>query len=194
MWAQAFRAWVFQKALPFWEKQGVDAVGGGFCEHLRLDGVAAGVPFKRLRVQARQTYVFSHAALLGYSGGLDVAHKGYEFMSRHGQLSGGAWARRMGREGGVIDSTADLYDLAFVLFAIAWYVRAGGTRDALQQAETTLDWIEANLSHPLGGFLNTLPVEAARGSRTLTCTCSKRCSRCMRPAVSGGICGWPMTS
>jgi mannose/cellobiose epimerase-like protein (N-acyl-D-glucosamine 2-epimerase family) len=160
LWSQAFRAWMFDKALPYWSERGLDGAGRGFCEHLRLDGAGAHVPYKRLRVQARQIYVFSHAALLGWSRGTDVAERGYDFICSHALLSTGAWARKLGRHGGVLDTTADLYDLAFVLFALAWYARASGRKEVLGHAEETLDRIEKEMAHPLGGFYQTLPVES----------------------------------
>jgi len=156
----AFRAWMFEKALPFWAQRGVDATPGlGFCEHLRLDGEVAAVPYKRLRVQARQIYVFSHASLLGWHGGLAVARAGYDFIHRYGKLPGGTWARKLGHDGAVLESAADLYDLAFVLFALAWYARASASQEALELADKTLEWIVAQMRHPQGGFYNTLPVE-----------------------------------
>jgi mannose/cellobiose epimerase-like protein (N-acyl-D-glucosamine 2-epimerase family) len=162
LWSEAFRVWTFEKALPFWAVRGVDATPGrGFCEHLLLDGAAADVPYKRLRVQARQIYVFSHASLLGWSGGLAVAKVGYDFIVRHGRLSNGAWARRLGCDGAVLDTAADLYDLAFILFALAWYARASASQEALDLATDTLEWVLAEMRHPSGGFYNVLPHEPA---------------------------------
>jgi mannose/cellobiose epimerase-like protein (N-acyl-D-glucosamine 2-epimerase family) len=160
VWAQSFRSWAFGQALPFWARVGVDVIpGSGFCEHLRLDGVAADVPYKRVRVQARQIYVFSHAFLLGWRRGLAIATSGYDFIRSHALLPTGAWVRKLSRDGGVLDSSADLYDLAFVLFALAWYARASGSEEALSLANRTLDWITTEMRHPQGGFHNALPIE-----------------------------------
>src|ERR1700759_5420609 len=86
-------SWMFDRALPFWSVNGVDSADGaplGFCAHLDLDGSPATVAYKRVRVQARQVYVFSHAALLGWSEGLSVARRGFDFMQGHGALPSGA--------------------------------------------------------------------------------------------------------
>lgn len=155
----ALRAWLFDHALPFWAQAGRDGPGLGFHEHLTLDGRPAEVPFKRVRVQARQVHVFSHAALLGWQGGLDAARHGYAFMVAHGSREDGAWVRAMGRHGGVLDPAADLYDLAFVLFALAWYARASGEAEPLARARRTLDWVRATMAAPAGGFHNAWPVE-----------------------------------
>lgn len=61
------RQWLVQSALPLWARAGIDGEHGGFVERLMLDGRPdLSVP-KRLRVQARQIYVFAHAKLLGLS-------------------------------------------------------------------------------------------------------------------------------
>ncbi|HEY2661469.1 MAG TPA: AGE family epimerase/isomerase [Caulobacteraceae bacterium] len=143
------RRWMFDRALPFWSTTGRDG-RWGFVEHLTLDGTRAQVDYKRLRVQARQVYVYSHASLMGYAPGLAVAEAGWTFMKEHGWLEEGGWARRLGREGGIVDPTIDLYDQAFALFAIGWWVRASGDISALEWADRTLDAIDARLGRPDG--------------------------------------------
>jgi mannose/cellobiose epimerase-like protein (N-acyl-D-glucosamine 2-epimerase family) len=157
--AARFRGWMFDQALPFWAREGRDAPGLGFHETLRLDGVSADSPFKRMRVQARQLYSYAHAAMMGWTGGLEVARAGYDFIIAHGWRSDGGWAKLLGPSGGVVDDTADLYDNAFVLFALAWYARASGSDEALARARRTLDWILASMGVAAhGGFENTIPV------------------------------------
>jgi mannose/cellobiose epimerase-like protein (N-acyl-D-glucosamine 2-epimerase family) len=150
----AARAWMFERALPFWGREGVDG-GFGFAEHLTLDARRADVPYKRLRVQARQVYVFSHASLLGYDEGVATAERGWRFVLEHAWLEDGGWASRLGREGGITDPTLDLYDQAFALHAIAWWVRATGDEDALAWVDRTLDAVDRRLANPSGpGWLS----------------------------------------
>ena len=159
------RHWLMQVALPFWADRGVDRECGGFTEHLLLDGSVAPVDFKRVRVLARQIYVFSHASLLGFPGAADLARHGYEFLTRNAWLGpDGGWARRLDRRGRVIDPTPDLYDLAFVLFALGWYRRATGEEESLGWSLRTLDFIETHMRAPQGGpgFLHE---KAAQGPR-----------------------------
>ncbi len=155
-----FRHWMLNDALPVWASTGHDGPGLGFSEQFQLDGSPSPVGFKRMRVQARQIYVFSHAQILGWTGGAALATDAHAFITRHGLRDDGAWVRTMGRAGGVLDATADLYDLAFVLFALAWYARASGESQPLAQARRTAEWIRANMGAALGGgYYNTLPVE-----------------------------------
>ena len=159
---QTSQNWVFDTALPFWASAGVDRVSGGFVEHLALDGKDGGAPFKRVRAQARQIYVFSHAALLGWEEGRSIADYGWRFLNQHGRREDGAWIRRMGRSGGVLDATCDAYDMAFVLFAHAWYYRLTGDPAVIESALETVDLLDRLLADPAGrGWL------AAEGSEGL---------------------------
>ncbi len=158
--AQArFRRWMFDDALPVWAQVGRDAPGLGFREHLTLGGRAADIPFKRMRVQARQIYVFSHAGLLGFAGGMDLAADALRFITVHGLREDGAWVRTLDRHGGVLDPAADLYDIAFVLFALAWFARATGEREPLRLARRTMHWVRTNMAAPQGGYHNAIPPE-----------------------------------
>lgn len=139
------RDWLFSSALPFWSTIGSDGEYG-FVEHLTLEAKPASVDYKRLRVQARQTYVFSHGHVLGFEKGLDAAANGWQFMVRHAWRDDLGWARRVGRYGGVKDGAVDLYDQAFALLAIAWWVRASGDSSALTLADRTLEVIDERLT------------------------------------------------
>lgn len=55
--------------------------------------------------------------------------------------------------GAPIDPRADLYDLAFVLLALAWHHRATGDPEAPRIAEAAMRFIETRLASPHGGFL-----------------------------------------
>ncbi|MGH6957950.1 MAG: AGE family epimerase/isomerase, partial [Caulobacteraceae bacterium] len=74
--AARLKAWLFDVALPLWWERGADLVGGGYVDRLNLDG-SVGAGERRLRVQARQAYVYALAAALGWRGPAEAA-------SRHG--------------------------------------------------------------------------------------------------------------
>ena len=161
---EAVRHWMFEEALPFWAQQGVDRVFGGYVEQLRLDGSDAAVDFKRVRVICRQIYVFSHAALLGRSDGGDLAQHGYEYLiEKAWQGPDRGWARLLDRQGRLNDTTADLYDHAFVLFALGWYFRLTKDADVLRWVRRTLDFMDMRMRHPDGrGYLTEVPASGHR--------------------------------
>jgi mannose/cellobiose epimerase-like protein (N-acyl-D-glucosamine 2-epimerase family) len=150
---------MFDVALPFWAERGVDSARGGFVEQLTLEGKDAEVGFKRTRVTCRQIYAFSHGFVLGWNRGKDIATPGVDYLLSKawlGETKG--FARRLTRDGGPLDPTADLYDHAFVLFAFAWHFRATSDKRSRDWMHRTLDFIEKHMRHPGGeGFMHQLP-------------------------------------
>jgi mannose/cellobiose epimerase-like protein (N-acyl-D-glucosamine 2-epimerase family) len=160
----AVRSWMFDQALPFWAVHGLDAEHGGYVEQLTLDGRDAAIDFKRTRVACRQVYVFSHAATMGWSAGAKLAEPGVSYLiERAWQGPDKGFAKLTTREGGVLDPTPDLYDLAFVLFAFSWRHKSMGDQLSLDWMHRTLDFIEQHMRHPGGlGFWHQLPPEGFR--------------------------------
>lgn len=143
--------WMFDEALPLWATVG-RTPGLGFVEKLSDSGQPVDIDFKRMRVQARQIYVYSYATILGWPG-LEAAADGLAFITQHGWLADGGWASRLGRDGGVIDATMSLYEQAFVMLALGWHARASGAHGAIDLAHHTLDAIHSKLRRAGGlGF------------------------------------------
>lgn len=161
------RDWLFRQALPLWATAGIDA-DGRFVETLDLKGRPITGQPRRTRVQARQVYVFAEAVALGWTDGEAVARRGLDALIRDARRLNGAewdglWVRTVDDSGGVIDPTPDLYDQAFVLFALAAAHRVLGDDRArplaLQTlALQTLAAIEAQMADPVhGGWQEAVP-------------------------------------
>jgi mannose-6-phosphate isomerase len=156
---QRVRAWVVDAALPLWLTRGIDGTRGGFAEALNLDGSPLPDLPKRLRVQARQIYVSSHAALLKLSpDALAAAWAGYEFMTRHGWHREGGWIHLFDPRGAVLDATRDSYDHAFALLALSWFYRATGEGSALDWIERTLHFLDTTLADGTGAYRESHPL------------------------------------
>lgn len=151
--AQNMSGWLNQVALPFWCAHGVDYTLGGYFEALDLGGSPLDVGFKRTRLTARQIYAFSHAALNGNLDAARAAEHGYHFLIKaHQGSKRGSWHRLVHPDGSILDAAQDLYDLAFVLFAIAWWYKLSGNSDSIALAKDTLENL-GDLRHPSGlGF------------------------------------------
>jgi mannose/cellobiose epimerase-like protein (N-acyl-D-glucosamine 2-epimerase family) len=139
------RAWVFGQALPLWAGMGLDRDHGGAVECLDFTGHDAARPTKRLRVQARQVYAFSHAGLLGWEGpAAQASDHCWDFLVGRGRRQDGAFVRLLERDGSVADATADAYDMAFAINACAWRIKAGDA-GALAVAHHTMDALDGLL-------------------------------------------------
>lgn len=150
------RAWLFDQALPLWAEAGVGR-DGGFHEALDFDGhPISGLP-RRTRVQARQVYVFAQGAALGWAPGRAVAQAGLERMIATCRRDDGLWRLTTDADGAPADETADLYDQAFVLFALAAAHRVLGDARALPLARQTLETIRERMTSPHGGWDEAIP-------------------------------------
>lgn len=150
--------WMRDVCLPLWADRGFDQANGGFVERFNLKTGAADAPVKRVRVQARQIYVFSHAQMLGWSDKADLALKALAFVEPAWSEQTG-WARSLTVTGELNDSTPDLYDNAFMLFALGWAFRATGEKHLADRARQSLLAIRRTLARPDGrGYLPEKPV------------------------------------
>jgi mannose/cellobiose epimerase-like protein (N-acyl-D-glucosamine 2-epimerase family) len=165
--SQAARAWLSDAALPLWGTAGVDETGA-FYERLNFDGSPDRASVRRMRVQARQLYVFAEAAVRGWwPPAAQVAEAGFAAFIRD------CWARD-GKPGFVhtlasdrspLDLKRDTYDHAFGLFALAWYYKLTREPRALSLAHEILDLLErdfADRTH--GGFIESIPAARPRRS------------------------------
>ena len=151
--------WLVGAALPRWSTTGVDRVRGGFFEKIGLDdGVPIEAP-RRARVVARQIYVFATAQKNGWLPGADrLVDHGLEFLFDRLKLPGGTFAAAVAADGTARNDAFDLYEHAFVLFALAAASRDGTRRDRLaREAEALLDGMVERWRHPRRGFEEGAP-------------------------------------
>jgi mannose/cellobiose epimerase-like protein (N-acyl-D-glucosamine 2-epimerase family) len=149
------RGWLFEAALPLWLERGADRQYGGWFDKLDQDATPLPGP-KRLRVQARQTFVFAESGRLGWSGDwAGAVEHGVAFMLAHYRRDDGLFRAAVDHSGAVLSDTADLYDQAFVLFALAAAYNALGRPDSLlTEARALLGCLHA---HPRIGFEEAAP-------------------------------------
>jgi len=142
-----------EHALPIWWARGFDHEARCFHEQLDLSGDPAPAS-RRVRVQARQTAVYAMAGRLGWQGPWrDATEAGAAVLLGRAKHPGGGVVHVLGADGAPLDSRRDLYDLAFVVFALAHAGRALEQSALIEAAEAHIAWIEAHWSHAAGGFL-----------------------------------------
>lgn len=156
--AARLESWTRDVALPFWAGQARD-LDGGWYEHLKLDKSPDADAIRRLRVQARQVYVYALADRLGwYESARDVANTTFDFMVEKGYRPDGkpGFVHLLTPKCTVHDPRRDLYDHAFYLLACANVGERGH-----QIASETMDLINSWES-PSGGWIEGDPHQLPR--------------------------------
>ncbi len=152
--AQQARSWLFEKAFPLWWSEGFDRSTGLFHERIGLDGKAVASLPRRVRVQARQTFAYAAAGRLGWVGSWrEAVAAGVAVLTGSCTGSSGGPVLTLNPDGSVADGRADLYDAAFVIFALAhasMALRDGGA--AAAKAEDMFRWVRRNWSNAAGGY------------------------------------------
>ncbi|HWN49743.1 MAG TPA: AGE family epimerase/isomerase [Xanthobacteraceae bacterium] len=154
--------WLVDHAWPLWLEHGVDWRRRAFHEYLDSASLQCRAPFRRLRVAARQTYVFSKAAQYGVPRAKEAVALGLDFLQGPARLPDGGFAWRFDLDNRPIDSTRDLYDHAFALLAFAAAAEVVGADRVHADAVVLLDYIATQFIHPAGGYRDSIPATAPR--------------------------------
>jgi mannose/cellobiose epimerase-like protein (N-acyl-D-glucosamine 2-epimerase family) len=152
--ASRLESWCKDLALPLWADRGFDPLSHSSYERLLPDGSPDRKADVRVRVQARQIFVYAFAQHMGwYSKGRALVANNLEFIERFAVHPEGGFVHLLDCEHRVIDSKRDLYDHAFFLLAYAWCHRAFGMSSALQKAAVLADYLDRSFGSALGGWL-----------------------------------------
>jgi mannose/cellobiose epimerase-like protein (N-acyl-D-glucosamine 2-epimerase family) len=149
------RRFLVDEFLRLWSERAIDRERGGFHNGLDASLRPTRDEHKRLLTQTRLIYAFSHGALLGAPDwALDAARHGLAFVrEKFRDPHHGGYYRSVALDGAPLDRGKDLYEHAFVLFALAYYARASGDHDALLEARAVLDLVQTHLAAS-EGFLD----------------------------------------
>ncbi|MFN4024411.1 MAG: AGE family epimerase/isomerase [Hyphomonas sp.] len=164
--AREARGWLVDSCFPLWADHGVTPEGL-FPETLTLDLDEIPMETTRVRVQARQTYVFAEAWRLGWKRetSAKLVTAGVATLTGPGLGPQGLSGRALHADGrGLSDPTPDLYDTAFTLFALAEAARGPGPEAAALAAANgmlaALDQHARDTVH--GGYAEALPAPVVR--------------------------------
>lgn len=153
------RSWSIDHALPLWAKAGRDTLRGGFHERLSLDGTPITNVARRATVQARQTYVYAQAHLLGWYDGKALAADAVELLLTRFRSPDGkpGYVFSLAPDGSIANPARETYAHAFVLFALAWYYRLTRDTQALSAADELLAFLDEQVAELRGGYGEGLP-------------------------------------
>lgn len=150
LWARRLENWCRNDALPYWEANGLDPTGGGY-ERLHLNGQPDRECPRRVRVQARQAYVYAHAAKLGWHANAKAVSDHYwEQLTGRGLQGGSAivgegfkgCAHLLNPDHSLNDGFRDTYAQAFLILAGAWRYMAFKDSAALIIAKQTVGFLD----------------------------------------------------
>ncbi len=147
--------WLCVRTMPLWLEHGVDWKAGAFHEDLDPATLAPRATFRRLRVAARQVYVFAAGQRLGVARAGDALELGVAFLRHQARRPDGGYASRFDLSGQPLELPLDLYDHAFVLLAFAH----AGERAAALEVMATIDTM---FGHPACGWCESVPESLPR--------------------------------
>lgn len=125
-------SWLCRDVLPLWSAYGVDQQAGGFFELLSHDLSEIPRP-RRARLTARQIYSFAAGAELGWDGPVDeLIDHGLDFLRNFLVSDDGRVISSVLPDGSIVHRGPDLYDDAFVLFALASVARRRGDASKIE--------------------------------------------------------------
>lgn len=151
------RAWLFEAALPLWWERGADHARGGWVDRIGQNGQPLADLPRRARVQARQCFVYAEAGRLGWTGPwAEAVRHGLEALARH-RRADGLYRQTVTPDGAPLGDGVDLYDQAFVVFALAAAWRALGDAACRDEALALLARLRHGLAHPTAGFEEAHP-------------------------------------
>jgi len=159
------RRWAIEKALPLWSSKGYDTKRGGFQERLNPDGLPDLASPRRVRVQARQIYVYAHAATLGwFPDARRIMLDGVAFMVEHYRAPDGkpGYVSTLAPDNSVANALRDTYDHMFVLLALTWAAKVSGDAQIRGQVDDTVAFIDAHLTARDGSFIEGIPPSQPR--------------------------------
>jgi mannose-6-phosphate isomerase len=151
--------WVRTRSVPAWAAIGFDRDAGRFHERLDFAGHPLAVPCRAM-VQARQIYVFAHAARLGWfpEGGLLAERAMHRLMHDFSEAHNGSTRFTFSIDpytSAVVSSSYDSYTHAFILFALAHLYQLTGERTLLETAEQTTRFLDQHMLDDVhGGHLD----------------------------------------
>lgn len=150
-----YLGWIAEEALPRWAGSGFDSKTGGSIERFLPDGSVDAEANLRVRVQARQLFVFAVAAEHGWiDSALTKVQSLNQFMQQRALRSDApGYVHLLSPTLQVIDRRVDLYDYAFFLLSRAWHFRATREESSLEQATAIMAFLDDTLASPAGGWV-----------------------------------------
>lgn len=150
--------WGKDVVFPFWSERAWDGQNLNFYEALDLKGDPIMDMRRRVRVQARQVYVFARIHHEGWMQTLPIAERGMARLKEIAWEADGVpgWSHLIHPDGSIASPVRDLYDHAFLMLALAGMITATGEQQYRDLARQTLDFIDGRMRSDHGGYVESI--------------------------------------
>lgn len=115
---------------------------------------------RRVRVQARQIYVYAHAAVLGWGpDGTALALPAFDSLVAIAQAPDGkaGCSHTVSTDGSVVSPLRHAYDNAFIVLACSWLWQAAGEARVRRTIDVTLSFVDAEMTAADGSLMEGVP-------------------------------------
>ena len=152
--ADALTQWMIASAFPLWTNAGVHSSGLTW-EALDFEGQPVQSPIVRVRVVARQLFVFALAHRMGWEQErcLTLIRAHFAVLQKIREQNAGRIGKLFNLESGDLTGGGySLYDTAFALLAFAVAREVLGAQWVDAEILSVLRTLDAEFAHPDGGF------------------------------------------
>jgi N-acylglucosamine 2-epimerase len=151
-----------ENVIPFWEKNSLDEVDGGYFTCLLRDGTVFDTD-KFIWLQAREVWMFSkmYNEWEPKDSWLNIALHGAEFLEKYGRNEEGDWYFSLRKDGKPLVSAYNIFSDCFAVMAFAQLAKASGEDRYAQIAIQSFERILQRQSNPKGKFSKAIPENRA---------------------------------
>jgi mannobiose 2-epimerase len=156
---QQIHSHLFNELIPFWDKNAVDKLHGGFLTNFNEQGKAIDMPEKYLNTQCRMIWWFSHLNMISPSEShVEKAKQGVDFLIKYlWDTEHEGWRWKVERDGSPLDDGKVVYGQSFAIYSLADYYLSTGDQRGLIYAKKTFDLLQKYCADTLyGGYYENL--------------------------------------
>ncbi len=150
--------------IPFWQNNCIDKEYGGYFTMLDRDGSVYDT-MKYMWMQWRIVYMFATLYETSYrrEEWLDIAVKGFEFLTKYGKSQDGSYYFALDRQGKAAIAPYSIFSDCFAAMGAAAMFKATGEERYKHEANSAMNIYISRLDNPKGKWEKSLP---GRGSRS----------------------------
>ncbi|MFC4097348.1 AGE family epimerase/isomerase [Euzebyella saccharophila] len=157
-YAALYKNELLKEVVPFWEKNSLDTVHGGYFTCLNENGEVFDTD-KFMWLQARQAWMFStlFTQVEAKENWKDAAKLGIDFMKKHGRDAQGNWYFSLTKEGRPLVQAYNIFSDCFAAMAFGAYYKLDSKKEYAAIAKATFQNILQRQENPKGKYNKTYP-------------------------------------